>query len=370
MQKKGLVSVIISTLNRPSYLIQAVQSVMAQTYPDIELIIVDDGSENGGEANREILKPYLSSLTYTYQENQGIGGAVNKGLSLAKGEFIQRLDDDDTLAEEKIEKSVKVFKDNPSVGLVATGYHVTDESGNITSSQKPLHYPEDARLLFMLMAIISAQAAVIVRSSCHDEVGVYRTDIVAEDYEMWLRIARKFEIATIDEPLVFYRRHGGNITNLKNMERFERDTSQFMEYYLEEMPIGELIPGIKSEACGYILKAAVYLLHDGRFVRTVGIAQEKLNKALELAPDEPLIRLWELVTDIHRDHKPCPEKDLSSFGEFQEQARLLIGLKEELETLKASRKPPSSPEMTSFRGRYTRLRGKLIMEAYRRTMAG
>ena len=107
-----------------------------------------------------------------YQENQGIGAAVNKGLSLANGEFIQRLDDDDMLANEKIAICVDVFQSNHDVGLVATGYHVIDESGNQIRTVMPLHYPQRATLFFMLMAGISAQAAVMVRKSCHDIVGL------------------------------------------------------------------------------------------------------------------------------------------------------------------------------------------------------
>ena len=131
----GLVSVVIPTYNRPDYLSQAVQSVLAQAYPHIELVIVDDGSTDGGAAAKEVLKPYLSSPTnspkvvYEYQENQGIGGAVNRGLALAQGEYIQRLDDDDRLLPEKIARSVEVLRANPSAGLIATGYYLIDAQG-------------------------------------------------------------------------------------------------------------------------------------------------------------------------------------------------------------------------------------------------
>jgi glycosyltransferase involved in cell wall biosynthesis len=365
MEEKGLVSVIIPTFNRPTFLPQAIESVLGQTYPNIEIIVVDDGSENEGEKTLDALKPYLSRLTYVYQENQGIGAAVNKGLSLAKGEFIQRLDDDDMLAKEKIEKCVEVFQRNHNVGLVATGYYVIDESGNQIRTLMPLHYPRKATFFFMLMAIISAQAAVMVRRSCHDVVGLYRTDIMSEDYEMWLRIARKYEIATIDEPLTFYRRHNDNITKLKNAGRFEKDIIQFVKYYLEK-PIEELIPNIKSEAYGYTLKAIVYISQDGIQVRTTDLAQEELDKALALAPHDPLINLWKLVLEIHKGDYSVQEKDLSNFGKYEGSAMALIKLKEELQTLKASHLPPSSPEMTEFRGRYGRLNRELISETYRR----
>lgn len=367
MEEKGLVSVIIPTFNRATFLPFAIESVLEQTYYNIEIIVVDDGSENNGKKTLDALNPYLSRLTYVYQENQGIGAAVNKGLSLAKGEFIQRLDDDDMLAKEKIEKCVDIFQRNPDVGLVATGYHVIDESGNQIRTLMPLHYPKKATFFFMLMAIISTQAAVMVRKSCHDVVGLYRTDIMSEDYEMWLRIAKKYEIGTIDEPLAFYRRHNDNITKLKNAGRFEKDIIQFVKYYLDK-PIEELIPDIKSEAYSYALKAIVYISQDGIQIRTTDLAQAELDKALALATHDPLINLWKLILEIHKGDYSVWKGDLSGFGEFRIPATALMKLKEELQSFKAFHLSPSSPEMTDFRRRYGELRRKLIGETYRRAI--
>ena len=233
----------------------------------------------------------------------------------------------------------------------------------------PLRYPKKARVLFMLMSIISAQVSVMVRRICHDVIGLYRTDILSEDYEMWVRIAQKYDIATIDEPLAFYRRHKSNITRLENAARLEKDTLRFMRHYLEEMPMEELLPNIRSEAYGYVLKTAVYLVNDGIRIRTVEMAREKLDKALELDPHDPLIRLWKLVLRIHGDNQSYLVEDLSSFGEFQAQAEVLIQLDQECQALRASHALPSSPEMADFRGRYGKIRNELIKESYRRATA-
>jgi glycosyltransferase involved in cell wall biosynthesis len=339
-------------------------------------------------------------LTYVYQKNQGIGAAVNKGLSIASGEYIQRLDDDDRLEKEKIEKCVEVLQEKPNVGLVATGYKIIYEEENRTRTQMPRSYPQNARFLFMLMACISVQGAVMVRKSCHDVVGLYRTDILAEDYEMWLRIARIYEVATIEEPLAIYRRHRGNITSL-NLARLERDTVQFVSSYLNETPLEELIPNIKSKAHGYALKAAVYLLKDGIYVKTVHLAQQELQKALKLAGNSPreivgetlvdvdtiisrgesLLNLWELVLAVHGD--TSPPVPLSTWwrggrgqgvggcgGEEKELAKAFLEIIEELKMFKASSLPPESPEMTNFRGRFGKLRGELIRKTYRKAIEG
>jgi glycosyltransferase involved in cell wall biosynthesis len=368
MQNESLVSVIIPTYNRPQYLPEAVESVLNQTYPTTELIVVDDGSPDQGRATKEALKPYLSSLTYVYQENAGLGAAINKGLSLIKGKYIQRLDDDDTLEAEKIEKCVEVFEGDPAVGLVATGYYVTDESGNHLRTQIPISSPEGLQLLFSIMFCISAQAAVMVRSSVHDVVGLYREDIMSEDNEMWIRIARRFKVATIREPLISYRRHNENLTRAENQPRFERDILQYVKGYLEEIPLDELIPGVKSEAHGHALKAAVYLRRDAKYARGIRLARQELDRAFSLSPDDPLLFIWEIVWAIHKGAPFRVEGDTSGLGEFQELGKEICELGGNLQELRQSPPPPDSPRMASFRGRFARAKQKLIMETHRRAL--
>ena len=172
----GLVSVIIPTYNRPSYLQQAVESVLRQTYPNIEIIVVDDGSDSEGAATKRVLLPYLTlpNLTYIYQHRRGVTRAVNRGLTLSQGEYIQRLDDDDRLLPEKIAHSVDLFQAQPEVGLVATGYYHIDAAGKRINTLPPHPCPEPARLLNMLMGCISACAGVMVRALVHQKVGVYQ----------------------------------------------------------------------------------------------------------------------------------------------------------------------------------------------------
>jgi glycosyltransferase involved in cell wall biosynthesis len=368
VQNKSLVSVIIPTYNRPYYLPEAVESVLNQTYPTIELIVVDDGSSDQGKATKEALKPYLASLTYVYQENSGLGVAINKGLSLARGEYIQRLDDDDTLEAEKIEKCVEIFEGDPDVGLVATGYYVTDESGNRLRAQIPISSPHGLQLLFSLMFCISAQAAVMVRASVHEMVGLYREDIMSEDNEMWIRIARRYKITTIREPLVSYRRHSQNLTRAENVPRLERDILQYVKDYLEEIPLNELIPGIKSEAHGYALRAAVYLRRDAKHARGIGLAREELDRALSIAPDDPLLFIWEMLWAIHKVASFRVEGDMGHLGKYQALGKEIYELGNEIQELKRLSLPPGSPQMADFRGRFARAKRKLIMETHKKAL--
>ena len=258
-----LVSVIIPTYDRPDYLREAVDSVFAQTYPFIEILVIDDGSSAGGARTKSALKPYLSpdsssprmpKITYLYQKNCGLISAVNRGLALAQGEYIQRLDDDDRLLPEKIARSVEVFRACPAVGLVATGYYHIDAAGKRIHTFPPCPCSEPARLLNMLMRCISACAGVMVRSRAHQKVGAYR-DIKAQDYEMWIRVAKEFKVETINFPLAEYRRHPGNSTNPQNNQaQIEQDILNFVREGIEATPLDELIPNLRSKAHAYALQ--------------------------------------------------------------------------------------------------------------------
>ncbi len=367
-----LVSVIIPTHNRPDYLREAIESVLAQTYPFIEILVIDDGSSEGGTRTKLALKPYLFAnssspqkpkIIYLYQKNSGLVSAVNRGLRLARGEYIQRLDDDDRLLPEKIVRSVKVFQACPAVGLVATGYYHIDAVGKRLRTYSPRRCPDSRRLFNMLMGCISACAGVMVRSLVHQEVGVYR-DIKAQDYEMWIRIAKEFKVETINLPLAEYRQHPGSSIHIKdNREKMERDILNFTREQIEATPLNELIPNLRSKPYAYALRAAIYLQKGGEYGRKTPLAKAELEKGLQLAPNDPLLRLWEGVLAVNTD-KPFPQhEDLPS--PYREQTELLARLGEQHKRLSVGEVPSSSPEAIDLRREFGKFYSTLTRQTFK-----
>ena len=367
-----LVSVIIPTYNRPNYLREAVDSVFAQTYPFIEILVIDDGSSDGGAQTKSTLQPYLSpdffstripKVTYLYQKNSGLVSAVNRGLGLAHGEYIQRLDDDDRLLPEKIARSVEVFQADPVVGLVATGYYHINAAGKRIRTCSPRQCPDSRRLFNMLIGCISACAGVMVRSLAHQKVGAYR-NIKAQDYEMWVRIAKEFKVETINLPLAEYRQHPGSSVNIKdNRAKMERDILNFTDEQIKSTPLEELIPDLQSRPHAYALRAAVYLQQDGKYVRGTPLAKAELEQGLQLAPNDPLLRLWERLLAIHEDGKISQNEDLPS--PYREQAETLARFSEERKQLSGQGVSPSSPEAVDLRRQFGRFRSDLIRQTFK-----
>lgn len=368
----GLVSVIIPTHNRPGYLREAVESVFAQTYPSIEILIIDDGSLDGGAHTQSALKPYLSGdpqtpkVTYLYQQNAGLVSAVNRGLGLARGEYIQRLDDDDRLLPEKIARSVEVFEAQPEVGLVATGYYHINATGKRIRTRSPRRCPDSRRLFNMLMGCISACAGVMVRSLVHQKVGVYR-DIKAQDYDMWIRIAKEFKVETIDLPLAEYRQHQESSIHIKdNRAKMERDILNFTREQIEATPLDELISNFQSEPHAYALRAAIYLQKSGEYGRGIPLAKAELDKARQLAPNDPLLLLWEGVLAVNAD-EPFPQSE-GLPSPYREQAEILAQLGEQHKRISAGGVPSLSPEATVLRREFGKFYSTLTRQTFNRAV--
>lgn len=362
---------IIPTYNRPTYLSQAIESVLCQTRKDIEIIIIDDGSIDSGAETKKILSPYLSTpnLTYLYQENSGIGAAVNRGLAIAQGEFIQRLDDDDRLEPTKVERSVSALRANPQAGLVATGYYIIDSFGKRQSSRKARSCTNPGRLFKAMMGLIAIPSAVMVPKVVHQKIGGYRTDLLGEDYEMWIRIAQNYEVETIDEPLTEYRRHSTNITRKSNHANFERDLLKIIQEYIKKTALNVLIPNLTSPPHAYALRAALYLQRDGQYVRTTALARKELERGLSLSPQDPLLSLWKGILAVCGDesHWPLPWEDALP-AEYREKAATIRGFIAFRDRLMAKKIHPSEPSMLDFRRRFTRFHSALIAETFGRAI--
>ena len=122
------VSVVVPAYNSVAYTVETVESVLGQTYSDLELIVVDDGST---DHTREALRPYFDRIQYVYQENEGACRARNLGITLSKGEYVACLDCDDLWLPNKLEQSISVLEANPGAAFVFTACYTIDPDGHI-----------------------------------------------------------------------------------------------------------------------------------------------------------------------------------------------------------------------------------------------
>lgn len=185
----------------------AVGSVLAQTFEDLELIVVDDGStDNTGET---VARFRDSRVHYVYQENRERSAARNTGIRLAGGQYVAFLDSDDVWLPEKLALQVPLLDEHPNVGLVYCGAYKTLE-GRIISKMRAKHEGRVVRPLLVLgNDVVGGTASVtVVRRECFDRVGYFDESCVpVEDWEMWLRVAARYDISFVPQYLVEYRQH-------------------------------------------------------------------------------------------------------------------------------------------------------------------
>ena len=217
MKNLPKVSVIIPCYNRDHYISETIQSVLSQSYQNIELIVVDDGCTDG---SRAILEGYGSKITlfeHPERVNKGQSAAINVGLNAATGEYIAILDSDDLFLPTKIEKQVLFLESNCEIGLVYCNGH----SVNATGEKIGIFYGSDhveesspARLLMDCYFLLPNNS--LVRKSLYDEVGGFDESLrSAQDHDMALRIAERTKMGYIDEVLFCYRRHKNSISHTR-----------------------------------------------------------------------------------------------------------------------------------------------------------
>lgn len=205
-----LVSIVIPTFNQAGMLIEAIESVLGQTYRNFEIIVVDDGSTDD---TRLRLRPYVErgQVAYIYQQNQRQAAAKNRGIAQARGELIAFLDHDDLWASEKLAKQIALFEKR-EVGLVFCRAEEIDLSGKRLWEKGSHKFRRGAIFDQLLFDHFITNSSVVVRRSCLDRVGGFRENFFGvDDIHLWLRICHDFEADYVDEVLVSCRNHEMNM---------------------------------------------------------------------------------------------------------------------------------------------------------------
>ena len=206
-----LVSVVLPVFNGERFVREAIESVLAQSWSQVELIVVDDGSADG---SAEIAKEY--PLSYLHQENSGVAAARNRGGEAARGELLSFLDQDDVWLPAKLERQVAALEADAGAGICSCRFEMFLEPGD--------ELPEWADETFLEGSHRTAQVGtLLLRSEVFDEVGPFDTSYFAANDTDWFLRTRDLgvRVVFVDEPLQRYRLHSGNASAQR--ERIQRE---------------------------------------------------------------------------------------------------------------------------------------------------
>lgn len=210
-----LVSVIIPCYNHAHYLPKAVESVVQQRYPKKEIIVVDDGSSDDTASVCQQLP-----VTYVYQANAGLSAARNKGIQFSKGELLLFLDADDWLYPEALAINSRILLDNPTLAFVSGGHRKVLSNGEVVSEDN-FTVEKDHYLQCLRMNYIGMHATVMYRRWVFNNELFNEKLPACEDYDLYLRISRKFPVSHHTHIIAAYRQHQHNMSgNIPKMLKY------------------------------------------------------------------------------------------------------------------------------------------------------
>jgi hypothetical protein len=207
-------SVVMSVFNGGRFVAESIESILNQTFRDFEFIIIDDGSTDG---TADILVRYQKAdarLVLHHHSNQGQVPSLNIGCGLARGRYIARIDADDIALPERLERQVNYLERHPQVALLGSSITNIDADGMTLSTWAlPAGDKEIKEWLFGLHDLPFCHVTLVFRTEVFHAINGYRTAFApAEDYDMWLRIAERWQVANLPEPLVKVRRRAHSLS--------------------------------------------------------------------------------------------------------------------------------------------------------------
>ena len=275
------VSVIIPTYNRKHTLKRAIQSVYIQSLPPFEIIVVDDGSNDG---TKEWVKQKYPNVKYIYQKNSGVSSARNKGIKIARGDWIALLDSDDEWLPNKLNEQINKIKLNLDVKILHSNEIWIRNGVRINQMKKHKKFGGYIFEKCLDMCRISP-SSVMLKKAIFDDIGTFDESLkVCEDYDLWLRITSKYPVCFLDIPLI--KKYGGHSDQLSKAH-------DGIEFYR--------IQSLQNILESKILSKPQTLLAINMMLNKMNIyanGLEKRNKTEELSKLKKNIQYWTNIMEL------------------------------------------------------------------------
>ena len=211
MDKYPLVTIGVSAYNRKDYLPECLDSLLAQSYPACEIIVIDDGSTDGTGA---MMKAQYPQIKYVYQENAGDAAAKNHAAKLAQGEYIVFNDSDDVFLPDAVERLYNAIKDKEKSAISYGTYTTIDSAGNkLPTKRKAAVFPSGKIVGKLLQHIIVCNCGTLMPLEVFRKAGMFNSELkVSYDYALFLELSLKSDFYAVQEPVFLRRRHGNNLS--------------------------------------------------------------------------------------------------------------------------------------------------------------
>jgi glycosyltransferase involved in cell wall biosynthesis len=280
-----LVSIVIPSYNHARYLAAAIDSVLAQDYPDIELIVIDDGST---DRSPDILKGYGSRFHWEIQSNQGQVATLNRGWLMSRGDILGYLSADDVLLPQAVARSVSCLRSNPDAVLTYCDFKLIDPNGRFI---RRIRTPDFRYRDMVVKAICPPGPGAFFRRSAFDRTGLWDKELrTMLDYDYWLRLGLQGPFVRIPEVLALYRMHAGQETFSAMNERMSEEPVRIVSRLFDNPALPRELVESKNQAISNAhLRSAQLHLRGARY----GLGMRSLRQAFQLCPRN--LFTWRMV---------------------------------------------------------------------------
>ena len=285
------VSVIIPCYNAEKTIRETIESVLAQTYQDFEIIVVDDGSTDGSQG---IIQSFEDKVRYIYQENKGQASARNTAIRASDGTYLAFLDADDLWMPDKLEKQITIMQQEDIHWCYCDCDYFLDESGKTIGVYSRLVHPPKTGWVVesLLMGNFIASPTPIVSRSIFEKAGYFNEckDVkFGEDWDEWIRIAFKSEICYVNEPLTKYRIHNTNYTRNSDLQQvYQSHEFIISEIYLHNAEQIKLSKNIVLANLAYLISKSAFLR------RQYELARQLIQLSINRNPNKHIYKLFRL----------------------------------------------------------------------------
>jgi glycosyltransferase involved in cell wall biosynthesis len=301
-----LVTVLLPVFNAEHYLPEALDSILSQTYTDFELLIIDDGSN---DKSPYILSEYANKdnrlQIHTQPRNIGIVSALNLGIQLARGKYLARMDADDFSLSNRLEKQVAYLENHPEIGVLGTAATVINASGKYLY---PMDYPVSHTLLLWALCFFCpiVHSTVIFRLNLLQKHCGYTSEFpLAEDYDLWVRLSKKTQLANLPERLLLLRKHDSNVSIVHRSKQIKNSAAisgkLISEFIRQEVPVIPLelawsLRCISKNELSQVLKVIQALYEHFTGLPLTSLERKLLRRDFSLR----LVRLLQNIS-LHKD---------------------------------------------------------------------
>jgi glycosyltransferase involved in cell wall biosynthesis len=256
MTDQPLVSIIIPVYNGANYLREAIDSALAQTYKNTEVLVVNDGSTDGG-ATEEIVMSYGSRIRYFFKENGGVASALNRGIQEMKGEYFSWLSHDDVYYPDKIEVQIDFLKSHGNETIVLySDFDIIDEKSNILERKKKGGFKPDLFCIALMVSSPLHGCDALVPKKCFEQVGVFNEQLTTtNDYDMWFKLSTDYKFIHIPQSLIKGRVHKECDSIVKRSLQIE-EIDKLNVYMIDQVSLQKIIKYSHNHVGLFYLKCA------------------------------------------------------------------------------------------------------------------